>query len=309
MRFLRVPLNRIHQSVRKLHSPPHLLPPRGSRCLSFDHAPSIPELDAHDLVSIKNKGHVRQVHDYLRSHGALKVKLGFLDPDSDYLYQLVLSLHKNHGHGLPSTHSSTKGWFWDVRPQPETIEHRAISETMSNFPWHTDSCYETAPAKFFALHVLQHDRFGGGTLSLLNVDRLLHSISPSAKLALSEPEFRIAVPPEFSKGNQDSFIGSLLSTDEQGQHVRLRFREDIVRPLTPRANSAYDELMNAFIQHKKTKIQNLRSEALPQGSIILMDNGRWLHSRNHVRDPGRHLRRVRWDARPFQKHSGHFAEV
>jgi alpha-ketoglutarate-dependent taurine dioxygenase len=270
---------------------------------------SIPELDARSLISAKDKAHVRQVHDHLRNHGALKVKLGFLDPDSDYLRQIVLGLHEHHGHGLPSTHSSTRGWFWDVRPQPETIQHRAISETMGDFPWHTDSCYETAPAKFFALHVLQHDRCGGGTLSLLNVERLLRSISPWAKQALSEPEFRIAVPPEFSKGDQRSFIGRLLSTDEQGQHGRLRFRDDLLTPLTPRANAAYCELMHTFTQQKKTQVQNLTSELLPRGSIILMDNGRWLHSRNHVRDAGRHLRRVRWDARPFQKPLSLLAQV
>lgn len=270
---------------------------------------SIPELDARSLISAKDKTHIRQIHDHLRNHGALKVKLGFLDPDSDYLRQIVLGLHEHHGHGLPSTHSSTRGWFWDVRPQPETIQHRAISETMGDFPWHTDSCYETAPANFFALHVLQHDRCGGGTLSLLNVERLLRSISPWAKQALSEPEFRIAIPPEFSKCNQRSFIGRLLSTDEQGQYERLRFRDDLLTPLTPRANAAYCELMHTFTQQKRTQIQNLTSELLPQGSIILMDNGRWLHSRNHVHDAGRHLRRVRWDARPFQKPLSLLAQV
>lgn len=279
-------------------------PSRKSRCLSFYHALPVPELEAYDSASIKDENHLHRVHHHLEHHGALKVKLGSVDPGSDYLRQLVLGLHGHYGHGLPSSHSSTRGWFWDVRPRPETFEHRAISETMDDFPWHTDSCYEAAPAKFFALHVLQHDRFGGGTLSLLSVDRLLSSLSNSAKLALSEPEFRISVPPEFSKGDQDKIIGRLLSTEGQGKFARLRFREDIITPLTARADAAYHELMYSIAQHKKTQIQHLTSEALPASSIILLDNGRWLHSRNHVRDPERHLRRVRWDATPFGGCSG-----
>ncbi|KAL7651388.1 hypothetical protein ACMYSQ_011112 [Aspergillus niger] len=260
----------------------------------------IPELDAHNIVSSKDTGHVRQVHHHLENRGALKVNLGFPDPNSDYLQQLVLSLHGQYGHGLPFSHSSSRGWFRDVRPQPETLEHRAISETMGHFPWHTDSCYETEPARFFALHVLQHDRLGGGTLSLLSIDLLLRSIPSSAKLALSEPEFRLAVPLEFSKGEQNAIIGNLLSMD--GKYTRLRFREDIVTPLSARADAAFHELLHSLAQQKTTNAQHLRSEALPQGSIILLDNGRWLHSRNHVRDHKRHLRRVRWDARPFGKH-------
>lgn len=34
----------------------------------------------------------------------------------------------------------------------------------------------------------------------------------------------------------------------------------------------------------------------------MMDNERWLHARNEVKDPNRHLRRVRWDAREFANH-------
>lgn len=276
---------------------------RKSRYLCLHHAPTIPELDAHGIASVKDKQHLHQVHHHLKTYGALKVNLGSSDPDSDYLRQLVLGLHQNHGHGLPSSHSLKRGWFWDVRPQPETFEHRAISETMNRFPWHTDSCYETAPANFFALHVLQHDRFGGGTLSLLSIDQLLKSIPHSVKLALSKPEFEISVPREFSKNENNTIIGSLLNIGKRGQPGRMRFRADILTPLTSRAASAYQELTFAIAQHQATETQQLTSQALPRGSIILINNGRWLHSRNHVHDPARHLRRVRWDTKSFEEYA------
>ena len=97
----------------------------------------------------------------------LKLSLGFADEDSDYLKQLLVSLHKNHGHQLPIAHSATRGWFWDVRPSKTNFQagnHQARSETMNEFPWHTDCSYEDPPPRYFALQVLQHDRYGGGTL-------------------------------------------------------------------------------------------------------------------------------------------------
>jgi alpha-ketoglutarate-dependent taurine dioxygenase len=52
---------------------------------------------------------------------------------------------------------------------------------MFRFEWHTDCSYEEQPPRFFTLQVLQPDRYGGGTLSVLNVDRLLTLLSPFAQ--------------------------------------------------------------------------------------------------------------------------------
>lgn len=49
----------------------------------------------------------------------------------------------------------------------------------------------------------------------------------------------------------------------------------------------------------KRQILNLTADRLSRGSIIMMDNGQWLHARNEVKDPSRHLRRVRRDAQQF----------
>ena len=88
-------------------------------------------------------------------------------------------------------------------------------------------------------------------------------------------------------------------------HVgNLRFREDITVPLTQNASKALaelkDVLKNDIVQAETI---HLRPEILPRGSIIMMDNRRWLHSRNEVKDPERHLRRVRWDATQFGAYS------
>ncbi|KAF7916066.1 uncharacterized protein EAE97_012157 [Botrytis byssoidea] len=265
----------------------------------------IPLIEVSKLGAAFQTSHLRAVHDSLETRGVLQLQLGFEDEKSSYLQDLIRNLNKNHNHGLPITHSAERGWFWDVRPSPGSVQshgHQARSETMSCFDWHTDCSYESHPPRYFALQVLQPDRFGGGTLSLLGVDRLLALLSSHARTWLTSPNYMVAVPPEFQKKSDEQFIvGNLLHMRrEAGGGNQLRFREDITTPLTPEAAEALNEL-KAILYDKGARewTINLTPEDLPRGSIIMMDNRRWLHSRNEVKDPNRHLRRVRWDARPF----------
>ncbi|KAJ5773682.1 hypothetical protein N7457_008578 [Penicillium paradoxum] len=266
--------------------------------------PRISRLTVPNLAIGSHPEHLRTVHQTLRSAGVLHIQLDFPDDESRYLHELLLNLHQHHGHGLPITHSANRGWMWDIRPSPESFQSnntQARSETMEEFPWHTDCSYESCPPQYFALQVLQPDRCGGGTLSVLNVDELLTLLSPSTLETLFTPNFQITVPPEFVKSQADTqIIGGLLTTSPGTKSIKLRFREDIVRPLTDQASKALAELKSVLLgPTARSRILNLKAEDLPRGSIILMDNGRWLHARNEVKDPNRHLRRVRWDARPF----------
>ncbi|KAL3481283.1 hypothetical protein BJX99DRAFT_253587 [Aspergillus californicus] len=267
----------------------------------------IPQLNAYEPRVSQDPNHVGQIHKFLNDRGILKVTLSFADNDSRYLEMLVRSLHQYHDHGLPITHSGSRGWFWDVRPTQSTQlppakngnkKHIARSETMNTFAWHTDCSYEKNPPRFFALHVLQDDQRGGGVLSVLQVDSLLSRLTTATKEALSAPEYKIQVPPEFIKRDDNLYIvGNLLSLELQ---PHLRLREDIVTPLTGRARAAMVELIGVLLGSQiEPDIISLHPPLLPKQSIILVDNRRWLHARSEVRDPRRHLRRVRWDARPF----------
>ncbi|KAL7893126.1 hypothetical protein HDV63DRAFT_415679 [Trichoderma sp. SZMC 28014] len=267
--------------------------------------PNVPHLTAPHLEHATQGCHIGSVHRNLQKYGILKIDLGFPDPDSEYLRALVQSLHQYHGHQLPISHSASRGWFWDVRPNStvfQTANHQARSETMEEFPWHTDCSYEDLPPRYFALHVLQEDRFGGGTLSAMNTQQLGLSLSPSTRMSLMRQEYSIRIPPEFIKDSRkQNIIGSLMAADEQGQHSTLRFRRDLVTALTERAAKALQEL-EAAVQDANAQSQftvHLTAKDFPAGSIILMDNRRWLHARHSIKDPKRHLRRVRWDAIPF----------
>ncbi|KAF5702798.1 asparagine oxygenase [Fusarium globosum] len=259
-------------------------------------------LDAPHISCARDPGHVYEVAAELQSSGLLKVCLGFPDDSSDYLRDLISSMHKHHGHHLPIAHSATRGWFWDVRPKPAaaTGAHQARSETMSEFAWHTDCSYEDSLPRYFALQVLQHDRYGGGTLSAMNVASLIGFLSPETRKALMAPEFRMQIPPEFIKDPEKSFItGSILVPDPHS--IIIRYRHDIIEALTTRAAKALEELSAVLVRREvqASSTMHLKPSELPKGSIILMDNRRWMHARNEIRDPERHLRRVRWDARTF----------
>ena len=268
---------------------------------------TLPCLAVPTLRHAQQSDHVGKVSEQLERSGMLKLSLGFSDDDSDYLKQLLVSLHQNHGHQLPIAHSATRGWFWDVRPSKTNFQagnHQARSETMNEFPWHTDCSYEDPPPRYFALQILQHDRYGGGTLSVMNVERLSELLSPGTRSALAAPEYRITIPPEFIKDtNQTHIIGSVFTTHPTNRATMIRFREDILTPLTERAARALEELREALLREEVQahSIVHLKSSDIPKGSIILMDNRRWLHARNVVKDPERHLRRVRWDACRFGK--------
>ena len=266
----------------------------------------VPQLEAPNSAYAKQRHHVGRVSHFLQQHGILKIKLGFQDPDSKYLEKLLMSLHEYQGHRLPISHSASRGWFWDVRPSnntpTQTPQHQARSETMEEFVWHTDCSYETAPPRYFALHVLQHDRLGGGTLSVMNVQRLSELLSPETRQSLSQQEFVIKIPLEFIKSpERREIVGSLFSSEHDLQPCVMRFRRDLISPLTARASKALQELdmaLQSSTFHTHSILQ-FPSEELPAGSIILLDNRRWLHERSVIKDQERHLRRVRWDPTPF----------
>lgn len=264
----------------------------------------IPHLRVGNINSVRQPHHLQTVQKHLHHRGILKVSLDFPDDNSGYLHGLILGLSKFHNHGVPLDHSASQGWFWDIRPSAthfQSNSHQARSETMQNFPWHTDCSYEASPPRYFALQVLQPDRRGGGTFSALSAQHIIDRLSPSARAALCRPEFRISVPPEFVRSEDGgSIVGSVLAADGPGAPRMIRFREDIVTPLTAEAGVAMEELRKVLLGPElRAETLHLGAESMPRGTALLLDNRRWLHARNEVRDPERHLRRVRWDATPF----------
>lgn len=87
---------------------------RGLATLASEYTLSV--LEAPSPSYAQHHDHVDRVSSQLERTGMLKISLGFRDDSSSYLKQLLISLHENHNHNLPISHSSRQGWFWDVRP-------------------------------------------------------------------------------------------------------------------------------------------------------------------------------------------------
>ncbi|KAM3498342.1 hypothetical protein MY10362_008334 [Beauveria mimosiformis] len=271
------------------------------------------QFQATDPLSATEPRFVANVHQALERSGMAKIKLDFSDPKSSFLEKLVCSFNKNHGHQLPITHSASQGWFWDVRPSNgtliplQTANHRARSETMEDFPWHTDCSYEASPPRYFGLHVLQHDRHGGGTLSAMNIEKLGEALSPEARQSLRRNEYTITIPPEFIKdASRTKIEGNIMAFGQTSGSTTtmMRYRRDLLKPQTAAAAAALrelDTLLDGTSGLAAKSTVHLTASDCPSGTIILMDNRRWLHARNHIKDPYRHLRRIRWDAIPFPR--------
>ncbi|RAK88989.1 hypothetical protein BO79DRAFT_147704, partial [Aspergillus costaricaensis CBS 115574] len=149
--------------------------------------------------------------------------------------------------------------------------------------------------------VLWEDYYGDGTLSVINISRLNFLLLILTYTALLQPKYHITVPPEFMKYDiKCHVIDSLIATDTGRLLNIIYLREDIITPLTAETALALQELKNYLLGQKvQAEILQLILDYLPRGSVILMDNYRWLHARSHIRDPEHHLRRVCWDTRPF----------
>jgi len=142
---------------------------------------------------------------------------------------------------------------------------------------------------------------------------VLHKLGKETVMALCSDEYEIKVPLEFANG-VEMVVGSILSkaaldffdqnttTRTIETEPRIRFRADILKPLTQRADKALEDL-NALLAEARDDgsdmCLHLDPSVIPNGTIVLLDNGRWLHARNQVKDIERHLRRIRWDAREF----------
>ncbi|KAF8244005.1 hypothetical protein K440DRAFT_605498 [Wilcoxina mikolae CBS 423.85] len=244
-------------------------------------------ITAPSLETFENQ--VKPAREALEKYGLAVVHLSFDDPKSTYMISLTDSL------GKPHAHSSSHGILWDVKPvEGIDTERAARSETMGCFPWHTDCSFEHSPPRYLGLHVIRSDRLGGGKLRLVRSDSIISRLDDSSLASLQSPLYRIDVPKEFHKGI-DHIIGPIVSSDGQR---KLRYRRDIIQPLTEEAGKALAALDDIFATLGEDE-EVVGDDVMSDGTVILVDNARLLHARTRISDPNRWLRRVRWGQEVF----------
>jgi len=108
--------------------------------------------------------------------------------------------------------------------------------------------------------------------------------------------FNLRVPAEFDKG-VEGHVGALL--DVSKGYNKLRYRHDVTTPLDRKAKACLEELESVLKEHDEELRVVVGSDVMRDGTVILLDNARWLHARSEIRDQRRHLRRLRWGAEKF----------
>ncbi|KAJ5253430.1 hypothetical protein N7505_012093 [Penicillium chrysogenum] len=219
----------------------------------------VPLIEVAKPALASDASHLRDIYKTLEAKGVLQVQLGFNDENSTYLRSLISNLHKNHSHGLPITHSAERGCSalpYEFRKPPSSIRD------------------------YVSVRMAYRLQLRGATSTIL------YSSSPPAGSLRRGNVFTKTARTQY-------IIGNLLAVNpRESSGSQLRFREDITVPLTLDASKALDELKEILYSAAQEESLHLPPQSLPQGSIIMIDNRRWLHSRNEVKDPNRHLRRL-----------------
>ncbi len=189
----------------------------------------------------------------------------------------------------PVPHNRRGDIVWDVKPMTAAGSNRQTvrSQTAEAFPLHTDASFEEIPPRYFMLQVLHGDRFGGGQQSFVPVDSVLGGIHSAILGALAKEKFRWRVPLEFQKNVTENELPILFSDDQQAPAIR--YREECIIPRRSKRETLLLSNLKAALRYARS-IKHQPS----QNEVLLVDNWRILHSRGEVRDPIRHLQRVRF---------------
>ncbi|KAF8583942.1 Clavaminate synthase-like protein [Ramaria rubella] len=238
--------------------------------------------------------------DTLKEHGILSIQLGFADPASSFMEEIVRAL------GTPATHSDTEGALWDIKFKPEGVRSSANklggnvvarSHTLDEFVWHTDASYEDHPPRFFGFHVLQPDNMGGGIFRVVPVASILEHLGAAACNTLRTYPYRMKVPAEFYRG-KSHHVAPLIDEGLDPNPLRndlIRYRGDIVEEPPAEHYEARQALkdLNSLLRDPAVGF-DIPKYAFRENSILLMDNARFLHMRTPIIDPRRWLRRIRF---------------
>lgn len=188
----------------------------------------------------------------------------------------------------PTPHNASGDVLWDVQAQTVAAEGVPRSHTADEFVWHTDASFENPPPRYFMLQVLHGDRYGGGHQHFMPLSSPLEALDEANRKVLAGTLYPWKVPLEFQKDREQVQLSVLFRDD--AWNVCVRYRQECVRfdGLDASQKTALMELGRAI--DRATPIEHT-----PQaGELVLVDNWRALHSRDSIRDPERHLQRVRF---------------
>jgi len=189
---------------------------------------------------------------------------------------------------VPHTHSDDVDGVWSIQPKSKGI---ARSHTADAFLPHTDASFEPVPPRFFALSVIRADQGAGGLLCNANVTECIEKLSEEDVEILETTMVRIKRPIEFVKEGMETTVGPVLFSKK-----RARIRGDIImtdhlpKDVAEKFWAAYNRFYGQLFEmcHESARL-------MPERSMIIMDNHRFVHARTAIKDWRRSLLRIRFD--------------
>ncbi len=189
--------------------------------------------------------------------------------------------------GTPVKEHDLGPWIKEIKVDEEFVYSRPSARDSREFFLHTDLSYSSSPPPFFLLHSLVNSPRNGGMTTLCSLRSLLDRLSEETLRQLSLPQFIFPIP-SYYPGN-GLVTSSVLHTAPDGSRW-IRFRRDGLRSTTWAGMAAVADLLEAIAG------QTLETH-LESGSVLLVDNRRWLHGRTAFlpqagRGEARHLHQV-----------------
>jgi alpha-ketoglutarate-dependent taurine dioxygenase len=219
----------------------------------------------------------------IAEYGIALVNVDFADPEGLIMQKIAEDIGVINNHNV---NSDSGLWHIKIKINEEATDDSGQlirSYTDAEFPMHTDCSYEDDPPRLFSLFVLQKDRLGGGKNRLVRSADLIEKLSPATVEILRKTNFTLRVPPGFKK-DKESVTGPILT----GKDL-FRYRRDCVIDETPDQLRAIFELEQALVNN-----EIVTDLYLDNGTLLILDNARFLHARDKILDRDRHLLRMRF---------------
>ncbi|KAJ2992737.1 hypothetical protein HDV02_002877 [Globomyces sp. JEL0801] len=225
---------------------------------------------------------IQSVLDSLHESGIVVVSTPVNDICPENFQEMLQSL------GAISQEHNKEGTFcWTINAKLSTT---ARSHTSEAFLVHTDASFEDSPPRYFALAIKHQDCTGAGETSLASIEDAVSQLTEVQKKILRTTVVKWTIPPEFNRGIP-YVKGTVLFSNTMG-----RFRKDIIdtSDLTKENADLFWDAYNTIDNILANSCEKNKS-VLPEGSIVIIDNWKYVHSRKQFNDLNRLLYRVRFN--------------
>lgn len=196
-----------------------------------------------------------------------------VDTDSEPLLVALAAIFGEvdaEGNGFPGRTIS------EIRHDPEE-ENGLFSAENERFAPHTDSCFMAEPHRYLVMGVVIHDPDRHGETTLVDGYEVLRGLTEDEERRLHQLRVQFSV-----NGDAESAALAAPVLANHRERTMIRYRSDmIVRDVS--GGEADEESLRALRKFEDLAAEHpeISRTFLERGSVIIVDNWRMLHGRDH----------------------------